>query len=114
MTRGEIWWADFGLPFGSEPGFERPVFVVQADAFNASRIATTIVVPFTTNLQLADAPGNVLADTDDTGLRRTSVIVVSQLAAVDKRRLVRRHGVLSYELVREVDAGLELVLSLRP
>ena len=113
MTRGEIWWADFGLPFGSEPGFERPVLVVQADAFNASRIATTIVVPFTTNLRLADAPGNVLAHAEDTGLRRTSVIVVSQLAALDKRRLTRHHGVLAYELVREVEIGLELVLALR-
>jgi len=22
MTRGEIWWPDFGIPFGSEPGFK--------------------------------------------------------------------------------------------
>ena len=36
MTRGEIWWADFGLPFGSEPGFRRPVLIVQDDSFNRS------------------------------------------------------------------------------
>ncbi|WP_371709717.1 type II toxin-antitoxin system PemK/MazF family toxin [Rectinema subterraneum] len=28
MTRGEIWWADFGMPFGSDPGFGRPVLIV--------------------------------------------------------------------------------------
>ena len=32
MTRGEIWWADLGVPFGSEPGFRRPVLIVQADS----------------------------------------------------------------------------------
>ena len=29
MTRGEIWWVDFGVPFGSEVGFRRPVIVLQ-------------------------------------------------------------------------------------
>ena len=36
MTRGEIWWADLGIPFGSEPGFNRPVLIIQADAINQS------------------------------------------------------------------------------
>ncbi len=34
MTRGEIWWVDLGVPFGSEPGFKRPVLIIQADSFN--------------------------------------------------------------------------------
>ena len=29
MTRGEIWWVDFGVPLGSEVGFRRPVIVLQ-------------------------------------------------------------------------------------
>jgi mRNA interferase MazF len=57
MIRGEIWWADFGIPFGSEAGFRRPVLVVQNDAFNESRIKTIVVLPLTTNLRLLDAPG---------------------------------------------------------
>lgn len=89
MTRGEVWWADLGLPFGSEPGFEQPVLIVQADAFNRSRIGTTLIVPFTTNTRLADAPGNVFAEQDATGLSKPSVIVVSQLTAIDKERLLR-------------------------
>ena len=31
MTRGELWWADFGIPFGSEPGYKRPVLIIQND-----------------------------------------------------------------------------------
>ncbi len=29
MTRGEIWWVDLGIPFGSEPGYRRPVLIMQ-------------------------------------------------------------------------------------
>jgi len=50
MIRGEIWWADFGVPFGSESGFKKPVVVVQNDDFNKSNIGTVIVVPLTTKL----------------------------------------------------------------
>lgn len=59
MIRGEIWWADLGIPFGSEPGFKRSVIVVQDDAFNKSKIGTVIVTSVTSNLNLVDAPGNV-------------------------------------------------------
>ncbi|MDR1211908.1 MAG: type II toxin-antitoxin system PemK/MazF family toxin [Spirochaetaceae bacterium] len=62
MIRGEIWWADFGIPFGSEAGFRRPVLIVQDDAFNESRMRTIVVLPLTTNLRLLDAPGNVLVN----------------------------------------------------
>jgi mRNA interferase MazF len=50
MTRGELWWAELGTPFGSEPGYRRPVLIIQNDFFNRSKINTTIVIPLTTNL----------------------------------------------------------------
>ena len=40
MTRGELWRADFGFPFGRGPGFRRPILIVQDDAFNESKINT--------------------------------------------------------------------------
>ena len=60
MTRGEIWWVDFGLAFGSMTLGRRPALIVQNDNFNASDIATTVVVPLTTNIRLADYKDNVL------------------------------------------------------
>ena len=60
LHRAEVWWAELDEPRGSEPGYRRPVLVVQADAFNRSRIQTTLVVVLTSNLRLLDAPGNVL------------------------------------------------------
>ncbi|MGI9303012.1 MAG: type II toxin-antitoxin system PemK/MazF family toxin, partial [Gammaproteobacteria bacterium] len=58
MKRGEIWWADLREPQGSEPGFRRPVLIVQADEFNRSRVRTVIAATIASNVSLAAAPGN--------------------------------------------------------
>ena len=60
VERGQIWWVDLGEPIGSEPGFRRPILIVQSDAFNRSRLRTVLAVVLTSNLRLVDAPGNVL------------------------------------------------------
>ena len=112
MIRGEIWWADLGVPFGNEPGFRRPILVAQADSFNRSRIGTVLCVPFTTNLKLAEAPGNVYLDTTESDLRKESVIVVSQMTCIDRIRLVEKVGSLAPESLQEVEAGIRLVLAL--
>ncbi len=112
IQRGEIWWADLGEPRGSEPGFRRPLLIVQADAFNRSRIETTIAVALTSNLQLVAAPGNVLIPKRASGLPRDSVANVSQVVTLDRDALAERAGQLSGGLLAAVDAGLRLVLSL--
>ena len=68
MIRGEIWMVDFGVPFGSEPGFKRPAIIVQSDAFNLTSMHTTIVIPLTTNMILADFPGNMILTSNESGL----------------------------------------------
>jgi mRNA interferase MazF len=112
VERGEIWWAGLGLPRGSEPGHRRPVLVVQSDDFNRSRIATVVVVAITSNMALAFAPGNVVCRPKSTGLRRPSVINVSQLATMDRKRLTERIGRVTEPTMHQVDEGLRLVLAL--
>ena len=112
MTRGEIWWATLPVPSASEPGYRRPLLVVQSDDFNRSTISTVIAVVLTSNLRLAGAPGNVLLSQKSTGLPKKSVANVSQLITVDKSFLSERAGRLSPELLQEVEAGIRLVLSL--
>src|SRR5262245_28225616 len=58
ISRGDLWWADLGLPRGSAPALRRPVLVVSADAYNRSSLRTVTVVVLTTNVQLAALPGN--------------------------------------------------------
>jgi mRNA interferase MazF len=113
MTRGDIWWADFGVPFGSEPGFRRPIVIIQDDAFNRSRINTVIIIPLTTNLALAEAPGNVLVEKEESGLTKDSVLVVSQLSAIDRRRLVEQSGKLDKQIQKEAEEGIKLVLGMK-
>ena len=112
MKRGEIWWAALPEPAGSEPGFRRPVLVVQSDDFNRSRIRTTLGVTITSNLKLAAAPGNVSLPRRGTGLPRQSVINVSQVVTLDKNFLTERAGRVADSVLRQVEDGLRLVLSL--
>ena len=112
MERGELWWADLDEPRGSAPGYRRPVLVVSADAWNRSRIATVTCVTITTNLRLADAPGNVLLEAGAGGLDDDSVANVSQVITVDKSILTERIGALDPRLVRRIDAGLRRALDL--
>jgi mRNA interferase MazF len=112
MRRGEIWWAALGQPFGSAPGYRRPVVVLQTNDFNESPIRTVIVAAITSNVELAAAPGNVLCRPRDTRLSKPSVVNVSQVATVDKRALVARVGVLPARKLTLVEEGLRLVLGL--
>jgi mRNA interferase MazF len=112
VRRGEIWWADLPLPRGSEPGFRRPVLIVQANAFNQSRIRTIIVAAITSNVELAGAPGNVLLPRRVSGLREESVVNVSQLLALDRSFLIDHVGRIPPRIQASVDAGLRQVLEL--
>jgi mRNA interferase MazF len=112
MQRGEIWWAALGRPFGSAPGFRRPVLVLQTNAFNESPIRTVIVAAITSNLGLAAAPGNVLCRRRDTGLSKNSVVNVSQVATIDKAALLNRVGALNPSKLAVVEEGMRLVLGL--
>ncbi|MGO9059719.1 MAG: type II toxin-antitoxin system PemK/MazF family toxin [Candidatus Binataceae bacterium] len=112
MKRGEIWWASLPEPKGSEPGYRRPVLIVQSDGFNQSAIQTVIGAAITSNLRLSAAPGNVMLPKRESGLTKDSVINVSQLVTLNKAFLVGRLATISPVRIREVEDGLRLVLSL--
>jgi mRNA interferase MazF len=112
MKRGEVWWASLREPSGSEPGYRRPIVIIQSDDFTVSRIDTVIGAVLTSNTRLAFAPGNVFLRRREAGLRRDSVINVSQLLTLNKATLTERLGRLSPRRLQEVDAGLRLALAL--
>ena len=112
IKRGEIWWAELPDPCGSEPGFRRPVLVIQADSFKRSHIGTVVVVAITSNLDLGSAPGNLGVSRKESRLPRKSVVNVSQVLTLDRRFLAKRVSRLSSRLMEEIEAGIRLVLSL--
>ena len=112
IRRGEVWWASLAEPRGSGPGDRRPVLIVQSDDFNDSRIAPVVVAALTTNHKVAAAPGNVLCRASESGLRKDSVVNLSQLLTIDKSFLTECVRAIPSRLMARVEDGMRLVLSL--
>jgi mRNA interferase MazF len=112
IRRGQVWWADFGEPRGSKPGYRHPALVLQRDEVNASRINTVVVCVLTSNRSLAKAPGNTLLPKRATGLPRDSVANASQVATVNKEDLASLAGAVPPRLLERVDEGLRWFLGL--
>lgn len=110
VAQGDVYWADLPAPSGSEPGFRRPVIVVQSDALTRSRIKTVVCVPLTGNLRRAAGLGNVLLRASSTGLPKDSVANVSLIVAVDGSLLTERAGHLTERELRLVMDGIDIVL----
>ena len=112
MNRGELWWVDLAEPRGAEPGKRRPVLVVQDDSLTRSRLRTVMVVPISSNLKRAAAPGNVMLARTHSGLRAESVALVCQVLTIDKDFLTSRIATLPASSMARIDVGLRLTLAL--
>jgi mRNA interferase MazF len=110
IAQGEIYWVDLGPPTGSEPGFRRPVVVIQGDSLNRSRIQTAVCVVLTSNLSWSGALGNVRLSARSTGLPKDSVANVSQIVTLNRQSLSEKAGRLSRRQIDLVIAGIELVV----
>ena len=106
ICRGDVFWIRPDDSRGAVPSYSHPHVVVQDDVFNQSRITTVIVCALTSNLHLANEPGNVLLEVGEGNLPKQSVVVVSQVSSVDKARLGERIGSLSDSRVEQILAGL--------
>ena len=113
MKRGELWWVDYGIPFGSEPGFRRPVIILQNDFFNNSKINTTVVIPLSTNLLLANVPGNVFIDKKESKLSKDSVILLSQIGVVDKQRLIEKISKMNKSIMDKIENNIVFILGIK-
>jgi mRNA interferase MazF len=110
VAQGDVYWYDFAEPRGSEPGFERPVTILQGDALNRTTIQTAVVIVLTSNLRAASAAGNVLLTKKDTGLDRDSVANVSQLATIDRGFLRNHSGRLPPTKMQAILRGIDTML----
>ncbi len=90
--RGEIWWVDLNPIIGSETGKERPCLILQNDIGNQNG-TTTVVAPFLPGMKTYPFVVNV-APTSQNGLAGNRHINLSQIRAVDARRIKNKQGVL--------------------
>lgn len=112
ICRGDVCWVDLGEPHGSKPAKRRPVLVIQADPYNASRLNTTLAAVISSSTGLAAMPGNVFFPAASAGLPKDSVVNVTALVTLDKSDLDPAVGRLPASLMLEVDRGLRRVLGL--
>lgn len=112
ITRGQIYWTDFGESDGSRPAKDRPVAIVQADPYNESRLATVLAVVISENQRLATMPGNVFLPTEATGLPQDSVVNVTALVTLNKADCRQVVGTIPAHLMRTIDEGLRRILAL--
>lgn len=112
IQRGQVCWADLGEAHGSKPTKRRPVLVIQADPYNASKLNTTLVAVITSNTGLAAMPGNVFLPATVSGLPRDSVVNVTALVTLDKTDLDSAVGRLPASLMHEVNRGLRRIIGL--
>jgi len=113
INQGDIFWVDLDEPTGSSPGYRHPHVVIQNNVFNRSRLNTVVVCALTSNLQRANAPGNVLLDPGEGDLPKPSVAVVSQLFTVDKSQLSELIGTVSKKRLRQILDGVKLLIEPR-
>ncbi len=110
IVQGDIYWATLAAPRGSEPGYDRPVVVVQQTAINNSDIRTILCVPLTSNVRLANAPGNVLLSPRKTTLPRPSVANVSQVITLDKQFLTGYVATLPGAALAAILNGIDFMM----
>ena len=106
MKKGDIWIVELPLTGGHEQAGMRPAIVL---ADTPSSVA--IVVPCTSNLKALQLPHTFSIDpSEKNGLENTSVALVLQIRALDKRRLQKRIGTLEPSLMEEINKTLRELL----
>ena len=110
--RGEIWWVDLNPVIGSETGKERPCLILQNDIGNQNG-TTTIVAPFLPGMKTYPFVVSV-APTLQNGLDGDRHVNLSQMRAVDTRRIKNKQGVLEDNYWKEIEKAvcIELGFSL--
>lgn len=106
IRQGDLYWLQASRSDGADTGHAHPYVVIQDDLINQSRVTTVVVCALTSNPKRMNEPGNVRLDVGEANLTKPSVVVVSQVEAVDKTQLVDYIGSLSTERVAQIFAGM--------
>ena len=94
---------------GSVQGGTRPVVVLQNDIGN--RYASTVIVAkITSQINKANIPTHVKIKKD--GLKNESVIMLEQIATLDKKDLLTKVDSLDFRELRAVEKALKISMGL--
>ncbi len=111
IQRGEIFLANLEPVRGSEQGSIRPVLIIQNDISNKYS-PITIIAPITSKIYEKEYPTNVKISSKDSKLSRDSTILLNQIRAIDKSRIIKRISKIDQEILDKVDIALKVSLGL--
>ncbi|CAN1208892.1 mRNA interferase [Tumidithrix helvetica PCC 7403] len=106
--RGEIWWVDLKPVVGNEVDKERPCLILQNDIGNQNG-ATTIVAPLLPGMKTYPFVVNI-TPTSQNGLNGDRHINLSQIRAVDAKRIKNKQGVLEDIYWAEIEKAVSIEL----
>lgn len=106
IHQGDLYWLRAARADGPTVDYAHPYVVLQEDVINRSRVSTVVVCALTSNLKRMTEPGNVLLEAGEANLPRQSVVVISQVEAVEKTALSEYIGSLSRERIEQIFAGM--------
>lgn len=117
MNRGDIMLVNLPTPpggTGHEQIGPRPALIVHNDVTNKI-LPVIVIIPFTTQLGALRFPHAIRVEpSEENGLSQTSVLMVFQLRAIDKQRLLYKIGRLEEDILKKADAEIRLMLGLFP
>ena len=111
IIRGEIVVVNLEPVKGSEQGGIRPVLVVQNDTLNKYS-PTTIIVPITSKIYTKEYPTNVIIKKEDSKMKVDSTILLNQIKAIYKKRIIKKIGYLDNFTMNKVDRAIKISLGI--
>jgi len=108
----EIWVADLNPKIGTEPRKTRPVVVVQTNLLNKIPHPSTIICPITTNVKMNSEILQVHLKKGTTNLHQPCDIMIDQVRAIDNKRLIKKVGVLTNDIIDRIKENLMIIMDL--
>lgn len=110
--RGEVWQVNLDPTIGAEIKKSRPCVIVNRDPL--AKLPLRIIVPLTEwNPKFEAAPWHVRVEaSDENGLSKRSSADTFKVRSISERRLVKKLGVVSPEILEMIGAGLSISLAL--
>jgi|SRR3989338_1194715 len=108
MKKGEVWIVEIPGVNGHEQSGLRPAIFIADTKTNVA-----IVIPCTSNFEALRFPFTLrIEPSRKNGFRITSIALVLQLRAIDKKRLQKRVGRIDNPVLKEIDAIIRNLLSI--
>ena len=114
MARGDVYLVEIPYskgPAGREQAGRRPAVAVQTD--DSSSLPTAMIIPTTTNLKALQFLHTIkMKPSRKNGFTQTSVLLVFQLRAIDKKRIIKKIGQLEQSYLKQLEKEVRKLLAL--